>query len=95
MKAELYYTPPSAQAFEDLRINAIRLWNGYDNEDYVNEKVGKIKYIQNIGDNFMFIFAMFDHNNQRAISKMVTEETRQAIKERLIDGGMPESFMPF
>lgn len=95
MEAKLYYTPPSDEAFEELKNVAISVWQQYENEDYRNEKVGKIKDIQNISDNFMFIFAMFSIDNQRLIGMLLKEETRQAIRERLIDGGQPDWAMPF
>lgn len=92
-EARLYYTPPSDEAFEDLKLAAISIWNTYDHEDYRNEKIGAIKDIRNISDNFMYMFAMFDWKNQRKVVQLIREDTRQALKERLIDGGAIEYSM--
>ena len=90
MSAKLYYTPPSDEAFEDMRKACIELWNTYDNSGgYVDEKTERIKVIHNVGDNFMYMFAMLDINNQRKVAAMLAPETKEAVRERMIDGGNP------
>jgi len=84
MSQELYYTPPSDEVFNEMKQLAIDLWNTYDNTYwYADEKVDKIKDIENIWDNFMYIFAMFDSDNQSKImfwaSEIVREETRKRL----------------
>lgn len=95
-EAKLYYTAPSDECFNELKEAAIELWSTMgDDPSYSQEKIGRIKDIQNVQDNFMYILAMFDIHNKRLVGNAVSEETRQALRERLIDGGQPEEFMPF
>jgi len=81
---KLYYTAPKESVFKDLKKSAIKIWQTYDNQyGYVDEKVNKLKDLKNIADNFMFILAMFDSNNQQKVSKLVKKETWEAIEKRL------------
>ena len=91
----LYYTPPSDEIFEEVKKASISIWAGYEDERYVNEKVSRIKDINNISDNMMYMVAMFDIYNQKALSKLLSEEAKIAIRERMIDGGNPEYLIPF
>ena len=72
-----YYSPPRQDIFEDIKENAIKIWQTYG---YADEKVGRIKDIQNISDNAWFIVAMFDTNNQGKLLTMVKSETAKIIK---------------
>jgi hypothetical protein len=85
----LYYTPPTDEQFVELKEKAIEVWKeNHSNEyGYVDEKVNAIKDIGNISDNFMYMVAMFDVNNQRHLADKLSPETRQSVKERIIDGG--------
>lgn len=84
----LYYTPPSDEVFEEVRKAAIALWKCYDNtHGYADEKVNAIANVSNVGDNFMYIVAMFDIHNQRKLSQSLSETTRKEIRDRMIDGG--------
>lgn len=88
MTAKLYYTAPPDEAFNDMKRVAIAVWNTYDNEyGYADEKIERIKDIANVKDNFMYIFAMFDIDNQRFVASRLKKETREAVKARMIDGG--------
>ena len=90
-EAKLYYTAPSDECFEDLKKHAIALWSTMGDEpSYAEEKIGRIKDIKNIQDNFMYMFAMFDMGNQRKVARELKEETKKAINERLLSGGSPE-----
>lgn len=95
----LYYTPPDIKLFDELKSKAIELWKEIDTDNdkygYATEKINRIKDIQNVGDNFMYIVAMFDCGNQSTLSNMVSHETKIAIRERMIDGGMPEELLTF
>lgn len=96
MEAKLYYTAPSNEAFEELRKAAIEVWQQYDNEyGYVDEKTAAIVNIRNVSDNFMYMVAMFDINNQRKLAEKLSPATRLAVRERMIDGGNPEWLIPF
>ena len=81
---KLYYIPPSDDLFEDIRTQAIALWGTMGDEPtYSQEKIARIKDIGNIGDNFMYILAMFDSGNQRILASKLQKETINAINERL------------
>ena len=89
----LYYTPPTEKQFNEVKEKAIELWNTYDNSHgYVDEKVNRIKDLKNVGDNIMFIVAMFDSTNQSKLSGMLSEETREAIADRIRSGGTPDNY---
>lgn len=84
--SQLYYTEPLQESFEDMKSSAIEIWNQYDNTyGYVDEKVNQIKDIKNIKDNFMYIFAMFDMNNQFKLVQKLKPHTRVALRDRLFD----------
>lgn len=88
MTTKEYYTAPSDEIFEDIKENAIKLWSTYSNEfGYVDNKVNKIKDIQNIEDNAWFIVAMFDYSNKFKLLTMVKPETRKKLEEVLKDEG--------
>ncbi len=94
--SKLYYTPPTEERFNELKKKAIEIWNTYDNEfGYVDEKVNSIKDIKNIQDNFMYMVAMFDIVNQRNLADKLSDETRQAVRERMLSGGEPEHLIFF
>lgn len=96
MEAELYYTPPKDEIFEEVKEASITVWEGYDDtHGYATEKINRIKNIPNVGDNFMFMVAMFDGNNQMKLSSYLTSEAKKEIRERLLDGGMDPLFIYF
>ena len=88
--SKLYYTAPEEKQFNELKEKAIEIWKTFNN-DYgqVDEKVNRIKDILNIEDNFMYIVAMFDSGNQRKLAEKLSDETRKAVRDRMIDGGTP------
>lgn len=96
---ELYYTAPTDEAFEEVKIAAMSLWltryPADKNPFYAEEKVARIKDIQNVKDNMMYIIAMFDSENQTILANVLSMPTREAIRDRMIDGGTPESYIPF
>lgn len=81
--ARLYYTAPSDGLFQDIKECAIELWSTMGDE----EKIGRIRDMGNISDNFMYILAMFDQINQRILFRKLKDETRHAVNERMVDGG--------
>ena len=92
--SKLYYTPPSDKCFEELKEKAIEIWKTYDDTyKYATGKINRIKDIKNIQDNFMYILAMFDHINQRKVISKLSNETKEAIRIRLIDGGNDKSYL--
>ena len=97
--AKLYYTAPSDEMFNELKQKAMELWKEVDSDNdaygYATEKINRIKDIQNVEDNFMYMVAMFDQDNQALLADKLTAETRIAVRERMIDGGNPEFMIPF
>ena len=95
-EAKLYYTPPSDKCFTELKEKAIEIWSTMGNEpSYSQEKISNIKNIGNVGDNFMYLVAMFDINNQRILAEKLTPETRKEVRKRMIDGGTEEYLIVF
>jgi len=96
MEAELYYTPPSNELFEEVKEASMNVWNGYDDtHGYATEKVNRIKDLNNVGDNFMYMVSMFDIYNQVKLSSYLSEESKKAVRERLLDGGVEPQYIVF
>jgi len=80
MKVEDYYKAPPDEIFEDIKENAIKVWQEMDNTySYVDEKVGRIKDIGNVEDNAWYIVAMFDSQNQQKLLNLVKPQTAEMI----------------
>lgn len=80
----LYYTAPSEEYFKEMKMLATEIWNSYDDtHGYAYEKISRIKDIQNIEDNFMYILAMFDPPNQAKLLSRASVWLRVEIKIRL------------
>ena len=96
---KLYYTPPTDEVFEEVKKSAIDLWTERYPEEtspfYAKEKVDRIKDWQNVGDNVMSLVAMFDNSNMVLLAQKLSTEARNAIRERMIDGGNSEEYIPF
>jgi len=90
-EAKLYYTPPRQELFEAVKSRAMKLWKEVDTDNdkygYATEKINQIKNIENIGDNFMHIIAMFDPNNQKILAARLADETKKEIHDRINDSG--------
>lgn len=96
---KLYYTPPTDKQFNEIKEKVIELLCEVDSDNdaygYATSKIDRIKDIQNVSDNFMYIPAMFDIHNQERLVEKLSEETRKVIKERMIDGGNPPEYIRF
>lgn len=97
--ADLYYTPPSDELFQEVRDRAMELWHEIDSDNdaygYATEKCDRIRDLANVGDNFMYIVAMFDLSNQQKLAEKLSLEACAAIRDRMIDGGNPPYLIPF
>jgi hypothetical protein len=72
---------PSIEIFNDMKQAATRVWKTYDNEyGYVDEKLNYVNGLNNIQDNAMVFYRMFDWENQRKFKQLVNEETLEYIK---------------
>lgn len=75
---------PSVEIFNDMKQAATQIWGTYDNEyGYVDEKLNYVNGLNNIQDNAMVFYRMFDWENQRKFKQMVKEETLEYIKNNL------------
>lgn len=94
--SELYYTAPTDEVFNEVKDAAITLWMTYDDTyGYATEKAECIKHLANVSDNLMYIVGMFDLPNQGRLAAELGEEARKAIRDRMIEGGAPESLIAF
>jgi hypothetical protein len=94
--SDLYYTAPTDEQFNELKEKAIRVWQNYDDTyGYASEKINRIKDITNVRDNFMYVVAMFDIQNQTLLAHALTPETKEAVNLRMIAGGQPALYNPF
>lgn len=85
-----YYNPVSDRAFADIKVGAIEIWNEYENEyGYRDEKLAKVNSLGNVGDNAMFIIAMFDDVN---IHRLLARLQDSTLKE-LLDGRLPDMYV--
>jgi hypothetical protein len=97
--SELYYTPPPIAAFMEMKAKAMELWKEVDTDNdkfgYASEKIGRIEPIGNVGDNFMYMVAMFDMDNQVLLANKLSQETRKEVRDRMVAGGNPPSLIVF
>jgi hypothetical protein len=95
----LYYTPPTDEIFNEVKNASMELWKEVDTDNdkygYATKKINRIKDIANVSDNFMYIVAMFDIQNQARLAEKLSEETRKEVRERMIDGGNPPEYIRF
>jgi hypothetical protein len=64
-----------------MKQAATQVWETYDNEyGYVDEKLNYVNGLNNIQDNAMVFYRMFDWENQRKFKQLVNEETLEYIK---------------
>lgn len=80
MKEFNYYEAPPQRVFDDIKLNAERIWRSYDDTyGYASEKLKRID-IENISDNAWYIVGMFDSENQERLLSMVEPETATMIR---------------
>lgn len=91
-----YYTPPPDDIFKEVKETCIRIWKLYDDSYwYSTKKINRIKDLENIEDNFMYMVAMFDSYNQIRLSFFISDDAKKEIRERMIDGGTPIEYINF
>lgn len=80
-----YYIPPSQEVFDDIKQASIALWKTYDDTyKYATEKIDRIKDIENVGDNYAYMVAMFDINNQMKLLSLVKMLNTKHLIQQLI-----------
>lgn len=82
--SKTYYEAPKDETFDELKEKCIELWKEYDDTyGYATQKVDRIKELENIRDNFMYMFSMLDSHNQAVILSRLSSETESEITVRL------------
>jgi hypothetical protein len=72
---------PSIEIFNEMRAAATQIWNTYDNQfGYVTEKLNRINSLENIQDNAMVFYRMFDWENQAKFRNLISHQTLEYIK---------------
>jgi hypothetical protein len=72
---------PSETIFNEMLDIAVSIWNEYDNTyGYVDEKVNRIRGIENIQDNAMVFFRMFDWENQFKFKSQASQSVLEYIQ---------------
>lgn len=91
----LYFIPPSQEAFDELKEKAIEIYKTKDNKyDYSTNKIDRIKSLINFSGNFMYIVSHFDSVEQEELNKMLSIDTKLAIRARLLaHGHSPENIL--
>ena len=75
---------PTQEIFDEMKNIATDIWNTYDNQfGYVTEKLERINSFDNIQDNAMVFYRMFDWENQTTFKTLVSESTLNYIKNNL------------
>lgn len=99
MDAKLYYKAPTQCVFDEMKKKCIELWREVDTDNdkygYATEKINRIKDIGNTGDNFMYMVAMFDIENQTKLASRLSAEAKKAVSDRLVAGGQPDEYNRF
>jgi hypothetical protein len=80
---KLFYTPPKNEYFEELKSVCIRFWRSFDEVEYVEEKISRIKNLENSGCNFVMMVQMIHPVSRELISKLLSLETRNEISMRM------------
>ncbi len=85
MNQKLYYTPPSDEIFNEIKQAAMTTWRVMHDDEYgyVTEKIDRIKDLQNVKDNYMYMIAMFDLSGRKYLLSMLTPEARQRVLETI------------
>lgn len=92
---KLFYTPPRDECFEELRTICIRFWKSFEDFDFCQEKIDRIKDLPNESCNFVTMVQMIHPVSRQFISKCLSLETRNAISMRLYGWEKENEFDPF
>jgi hypothetical protein len=66
---------PSQEIFIEMKKVAISIWKDYDNKfGYATEKIKRVNSIENVSDNAMVFYRMFDHWNKQLMESKLSEE---------------------
>lgn len=66
---------PTQEIFDEMRKAAISIWRDYDNRfGYATEKIKRVNSLENVSDNAMVFYRMFDHWNKQLMVSKLSEE---------------------
>lgn len=66
---------PSQEIFIEMKKAAISIWRDYDNRfGYATEKIKRVNSLENVSDNAMVFYRMFDHWNKQLMVSKLSEE---------------------
>ncbi len=92
----IYRMPPAQKIFEEVRDKSIHIWTNYGNSyGWLNQKLDAIKAVNNVGDSFLFIVAMFDLSKQELLAYKLSTEARLEVRKRLLAAEVPERYIAF
>ena len=75
---------PTQEIFDEMKQISTEIWETYDNQfGYVDEKLNRINSFENIEDNAMLMYRMFDRENQSLFRKKSSEEVISYINNNL------------
>lgn len=78
------YETPSDEIFNEMKEIATSIWNTYDNTYwYVDENLNIINSLENVWDNAMVFYRMFDHINQSKFRNYTWPDTDNYIDKNL------------
>ena len=92
---KLFYKPPKDECFDELKNLCIRFWRCFDEVEYVEEKINRIKDLKNEGANFISMVQMIHQNSREILSNHLSLETRNEISMRLYGWEKENEFDPF
>lgn len=96
METKLYYVAPKNEIFNELKMAAIKIWETYDDTyNYATKKISQVSGMENVGDNFMYMVAMFDRQNMKKLSELISEECSKEVRERLLSVDYPNEYNCF
>ena len=85
LSEEEWNTPPSDIVFLNIKAQAIKIWNTYDDTyGYPQSKIARIEDLPNVGSNCASMVQMFDMDNMNVLYWAVNDESK-AWLERLLD----------
>lgn len=81
-----YYETPPQEIFDEVKKECLKIWAGYDDTyGYSSSKMERVKNIENIKENIMYMVGMFDPVNLRKLLANLSTEARKEITSRIIE----------
>lgn len=76
IKTLMIFKAPPKEVFQEMKEKAIEVWKTYDNTFwYVDEKLERVNGLENVADNAMVFYRMFDWINQKKFEEWLSSET--------------------